>query len=103
MLLDGVGGPRNAMRGARWMHLAAEKGHMHAQALLGQMLIQGNVMPRRIPEGLMWLKLATEQADPSRDAWIAELHDTAITLASEEDRRRAGVYVQQRSRSAERR
>ncbi|MEI9916360.1 MAG: tetratricopeptide repeat protein [Methylovirgula sp.] len=41
MYLDGVGVTRDAGQAARWLHLAAEKNHIEAQALLGQLLFTG--------------------------------------------------------------
>jgi TPR repeat protein len=49
-------GRRHASRddfryGARWLGLAAQKGQHQAQALLGQMLFNGDQLPRRPPAG----------------------------------------------------
>src|SRR5437899_9763312 len=48
--------------GARWLGLAAQKGQHQAQALLGQMLFNGDRLPPQRARGLMWIILASENA-----------------------------------------
>jgi uncharacterized protein len=71
--------------GARWLGLAAQKGQHQAQALLGQMLFNGERLPRQTARGLMWLTLARDSAAPD-ETWIKESYNKAIAKASEEDR-----------------
>jgi len=71
--------------GARWLGLAANKGQHQAQALLGQMLFNGERLPRQAARGLMWLTLARDSAGPD-ETWIKESYNKAITKASEDDR-----------------
>jgi uncharacterized protein len=71
--------------GARWLGLAAQKGQHQAQALLGQMLFNGERLPRQAARGLMWLTLARDSAGPD-ETWIKESYNKAIAKASEEDR-----------------
>ena len=71
--------------GARWLGLAAQKGQHQAQAMLGQMLFNGDRMPPQRPRGLMWLTLARDSAAPD-EAWIRESYNRAITKASDDDR-----------------
>jgi uncharacterized protein len=71
--------------GARWLGLAAQKGQHQAQALLGQMLFNGERLPRQPARGLMWLTLARDSAGPD-ETWIKESYNKAIAKASEEDR-----------------
>jgi TPR repeat protein len=71
--------------GARWLGLAAQKGQHQAQALLGQMLFNGDRLPRQAARGLMWLTLARDSAAPD-EAWIKESYNRAITKASDDDR-----------------
>jgi len=71
--------------GARWLGLAAQKGQHEAQALLGQMLFNGDRLPRQVARGLMWLTLARDSATPD-EAWIKESYNRAIAKASEDDR-----------------
>jgi TPR repeat protein len=72
-------------QGARWLRLSAEKGQHEAQALLGQMLFNGDRLPRQAARGLMWLTLARDSAGTD-EAWIKEGYSRAIAKASDDDR-----------------
>ncbi len=96
--LEGKVVPKDARRAARWLNLAAEKGHVPAQALLGQLLVAGNGVPRQRALGLMWLSLAKDGADPAKDAWIVDLYDQAYAAASDSDQQAATLYLEQHSR-----
>src|SRR5712692_2221643 len=86
LYLKGVGSSRDDFRyGARWLGLAAQKGQHQAQALLGQMLFNGDQLPRQAARGLMWLTLARDSAAPD-ETWIKESYNRAIAKASEDDR-----------------
>jgi len=74
--------------GARWLGLAAHKGQHQAQALLGQMLFNGDRLPPQRARGLMWLTLARDSATAD-ETWIKESYDRAIAKASEDDRAQA--------------
>ena len=71
--------------GARWLGLAAHKGQHQAQALLGQMLFNGDRLPPQRARGLMWLTLARDSATAD-ETWIKESYNRAIAKASEDDR-----------------
>ncbi|MBR1232794.1 sel1 repeat family protein [Bradyrhizobium sp. AUGA SZCCT0177] len=71
--------------GARWLGLAAQKGQHQAQALLGQMLFNGDRLPPQRARGLMWLTLASESATPD-EVWIKESYTRAMSKASGDDR-----------------
>ncbi|WP_291842218.1 tetratricopeptide repeat protein [Bradyrhizobium sp.] len=71
--------------GARWLGLAAQKGQHQAQAMLGQMLFNGDRLPRQAARGLMWLTLARDNAAPD-ETWIRESYNRAIARASDDDR-----------------
>ena len=86
LYLRSAGSSRDDFRyGARWLGLAAQKGQHQAQALLGQMLFNGDQLPRQAARGLMWLTLARDSAAPD-ETWIKESYNRAITKASENDR-----------------
>ena len=88
--LDGIGIKRDPRQAAGWLVLAAEKNHMEAQALLGNLLFTGQGVQRQRAKGLMYLTLAVESAgDDPKNAWIAELHDKALKVASDSDRQMA--------------
>ena len=84
LYLKGIGAPRDAKFGARWLGLAALKGQHQAQAMLGQMLFNGDQLPRQAARGLMWLTLARDSATPD-EIWIKESYNKAIAKASVDD------------------
>ena len=67
------------------MGLPPQKGQHEAQALLGQMLFNGDRLPRQAARGLMWLTLARDSAG-SDETWIKENHNRAFAKASDDDR-----------------
>jgi TPR repeat protein len=71
--------------GARWLGLAAQKGQHQAQALLGQMLFNGDRLPPQRARGLMWLMLARDSATAD-EAWIKDSYNRAVAKASEDDK-----------------
>jgi uncharacterized protein len=85
LYLDGQGVARDPKLAARWLGLAANKGQVQAQAMLGYMLFKGDAVQRQAARGLMWLTLARDGAGPE-DKWITELYDAAFKQASEDDR-----------------
>jgi TPR repeat protein len=86
LYLKGAGASRDDFRyGARWLGLAAQKGQHQAQALLGQMLFNGDQLPPQRARGLMWLTLARDSAAPD-EVWIKESYNRAISSASDNDR-----------------
>ena len=54
---------------ARWLRLAADKGHIGAQASLGFMYHRGQGVPRNDVEAIKWLTLATAQSSAEHDAY----------------------------------
>lgn len=87
LYLDGAVVDKDVRQAARWLKLAAEKGHYQSQALLGHLLIGGMGVPRQTARGLMWLTLAREAADPVKDQWISDLYDQAFASAGDPDRK----------------
>jgi uncharacterized protein len=93
LLLDGNGGAREPVQAARWLKLAANKDQHEAQALLGDMLVKGEVVPRHVARGLMYLILARE-ASPE-DASVGAAYQQAVAQATTDDRSAAKIYLQQ--------
>jgi TPR repeat protein len=86
LYLKNAGASRDDFRyGARWLGLAAQKGQHQAQAMLGQMLFNGDQLPPQRARGLMWLTLARDSA-AADEIWIKESYNRAISSASDEDR-----------------
>ncbi len=95
LYLDGTGVEADARQAARWFNLAAEKGHHPAQALLGDMLMNGmGGVPVQRARGLMWLSLARDGVEGRKDAWIVALYEKNWAAASDEDRAEAQAQVQ---------
>ncbi len=100
MYLDGEGIARDGRQAARWLYLAAEKGHIESEAILGQLLFNGydGVPPQRA-KGLMWLSMAHEGiTDKIKDSWISDLYNKAMAAASDSDRQVASMFLDDRSR-----
>jgi len=94
MYMDGAAGlDRNNMRAARWLALAADKGHHPAQALLGHLLFLGEGVPRQRARGLMWLTMAKNGAQGPKDDWIRDLLAKDMAAASDDDREVAAAYL----------
>lgn len=93
LYLNGVGITRDPRYGTRWLGLAAQKGQHQAQALLGQILFTGEMVPRQAARGLMWLTLASDSAGPE-ELWIRDTYAKALAKASAEDRQVAGQMLQ---------
>jgi uncharacterized protein len=72
---------------------AATKGDCRAEAVLGDMLFQGQRVPRQAARGLMWLTLGRDCAG-AEDAWIKPLYDNAFHRANDDDRALALVYLE---------
>jgi TPR repeat protein len=88
MYLEGVGVKKDPRQAMNWLDLAARKGHAQAQALLGQLMLEGSAAER--PRGLMFLTLAKASAsDRPSEQWIADAHAKALASASDADRRAA--------------
>ena len=67
---------------ARWLALAARKGHPGAQARLGQLMFSGEGVDAQPIEGLMWLNLAHRRSlGTSDEGWIREMADAAMSQA----------------------
>ena len=94
LYLDGVGTTRDPKYAARWLGLAAQKGQHQAQALLGQMLFNGEYFQRQAARGLMWLMLARDSATPN-ETWIYDTYNSALKRATEDDRAMALKMLEQ--------
>ena len=91
---DGMG--INPLQSARWFSLAARKGHCPAQAHLGDMLFNGvDGIANQPVDGLMWLILAHQRCANTADAaWIEEMLNRALAVASPEERTEATVLAE---------
>ena len=90
LYLGASGDPHQA---ARWLRLAATKGHCRAEVALGEMLFQGQVVPRQAARGLMWLILGRDCAGADEN-WVEPVYDSAFKRASDDERAMALVYLE---------
>jgi TPR repeat protein len=88
-----LGAPGDPHQAARWLRLAATKGHCHAEVALGEMLFQGQVVPRQAARGLMWLILGRDCAGADEN-WVKPVYDNAFKRASDDERAMALVYLE---------
>jgi TPR repeat protein len=79
----------NALSAVRWYNLAAEKGHVGAQARLGEILYSRGKSDQNKALGLKWMTIARDQADPADAALINGLHEQYFALSSESVRKLA--------------
>ncbi|TBW37984.1 sel1 repeat family protein [Siculibacillus lacustris] len=95
LYLESDSGERDPKQAARWLRVAARKGHGGAQALLGQLLFTGDEdVPRRPAQGLMWLTIARANAHGTSDDWIRDAQEQAFSVASEPERRQGVAQAQ---------
>jgi TPR repeat protein len=96
LYMDGAAGlAKDNRQAARWLNLAAEKGHVESQALLGHLLFAGNGLPVQRARGLMWLTLAREGANGKGQDWVKTLYDQDMKVANDADRQVALVYLEE--------
>ena len=100
MFLDGDGTAKDVRQAARWLYLAADKGHIESEAVLGQVLFNGyDGMPAQHAKGLMWLSLARDGVtDKAKDGWILDLYSRAMGAATDADRQVASLYLEDHGR-----
>jgi TPR repeat protein len=91
----------NPLQSARWLKLAAEKGHPAAEARLGDLMFNGGGGVQANPvRGLMWLTVASRRSVGSVDAeWIDELLNSAMSVASPDQRAQAMILADAMSAS----
>jgi len=92
LYLQGQGVAREPKRAVPWLVLAANKGHFTSQALLGRILFNGEHGTRQRASGLMWLTIASD-GPGANVPWIAQLHETAVQQANDDDRALAFILL----------
>lgn len=91
MYLEGGDVKQDVRQGLNWLDLAARKGHVEAQAMLGQLMFDGVGGRVQRPRGLMYLTLARDSvaSASSDEQWIVDLHARALKSATDADRKAA--------------
>ena len=85
MYMNGEGGPADPVQAARWFNLAAHKGHVGSEAMLGKILFDSG----KTVKGLSYMTKALDKANEPDIHWIRALQEEAFAVASEADRRTA--------------
>ena len=99
MYIVGAGGlAKDNITAARWLMLAAGKGHRPSQALLGHMLFAGEGVSSQRARGLMWLQIAKNGADGPKDEWIRQIYQRDYAAASDDDRQVAAAMLDLRAK-----
>lgn len=93
MYLSGEGGTTDSVQAARWFNLAANKGHVGAEAMLGKILFDSGKTVR----GLSFMTRALGKARDPEVHWIRALQEEAFAISSEADRRTAIALAAQSS------
>lgn len=73
----------------RWYNLASLKGHIGAQARLGETLYSMAQTDLQKARALMWMTVARKQAAGAQTAWINDMHERYFALAGENVREMA--------------
>jgi TPR repeat protein len=99
MYLVGSGGlAKDNISAARWLGLAAQKGHRPSQALLGHLLFTGDGVPQQRARGLMWLQTAQTGAQSPKDDWILSVCQRDLAQAADTDRQMAAAMLDERAK-----
>ncbi len=93
LYLSGQGVKKNVRRAISWLNNAAKKKHAPSQALLGQLLWDGDLVPKRQIKALALLIMAQKNAGPRDSEWINELHKTIVAASDLETRKGAKTAV----------
>jgi TPR repeat protein len=93
LLLAGDGVKKDEKRGVAWLYNAARKDYAPAQALLGQILWEGQIVEKRQMRALVLLTLAQENASPQDSEWISGIYKTVVAGSQPQDVSRAKKAV----------
>jgi TPR repeat protein len=94
LYLDGTATTtRDPVRAARWLSLAATKGHKGAAATFGHLLFAGEGVPAQRARGLKWEIVAKNAAQSPHDDWIRDIYSRDWASADEDDREMALAYL----------
>lgn len=79
----------NYRMAVRWYNLAALKGHIGAQARLGETLYALGTSEKKKARGLMWMTVARQQAEGPDATWINAMHEQYFAVSPEPVRQMA--------------
>ena len=93
LYLSGRGVKKNSKRAISWLKNASNKRYAPAQALLGEILWEGELVPKRQIKALALLTMAQENAGPQDSEWINGIYKTIVAEADLKTRARAKTAV----------
>ena len=93
LYLSGQGVKKNVRRGIGWLNNATKKKHAPSQALLGQLLWEGELVAKQQIKALALLTMAQDNASAQDSEWISELHKTIIDASDQKTRDGAKTAV----------
>ena len=93
LYLSGQGVKKNVRRAVAWLNNAAKKKHAPAQALLGQLFWEGELVPKKQITALALLTMAQENAAPEDSEWINGLYKTIVAASDLKTRKGAKTAI----------
>jgi TPR repeat protein len=72
--LVGLGTSIDRPAGAKWLRMAAEKGHVQAQFSYGQACMRGEIFNKDLVEAIRWFRLAAEKKNADAELSLAEAY-----------------------------
>lgn len=85
LFLDRNAGKPDVRQAARWLHLAAIKGHVPAQIALGKLLYETTGLGVDRVQGLKWLAIARARADTTTLHKAVEAQAVALSSAGQDE------------------
>jgi TPR repeat protein len=78
MYAKGQGVPQDYAKAALWFRMAAEKGDVDAQVLLGTMYTEGSGVPQDDTQAAFWVRKAAEQGYTLAQGFLGHLYDKGL-------------------------
>jgi uncharacterized protein len=72
--LVGLGTSIDRPAGAKWLRMAAEKGHVQAQFSYGQACMRGEIFKKDLVEAIRWFRLAAEKKNADAELSLAQAY-----------------------------
>jgi len=86
-------GTRQPRSAVRWLSLSARKGHVLAQAELGEMLFAGDGVVANPVRGLVMMARAAQALPPGKDVWVHEAYSRAHAQSNKAQREKVQAAI----------
>lgn len=90
-----TGKPHNVKLGQRWLTKAAKKNHAKAQAYLGALYWQGDLIVREQAKALAWIEFARRNASGYVKNQVERLYQAVRFDMTLQQKRKANIYIAQ--------